>query len=300
MRIAVTYAPQLSPWFSDVAIATHKAFNDIGHQADLIPSASLETFYHTHHELIFVIAPHGYQETATRAEVQYSKSPKKLYACWDLEQTPLNHLVNDKTLNRFERTLDYFHIYDFFFTESDARTNYFKQRGYKAHTLNFGYHPHYTKQVQDFNKEYDIFFVGIMFPRRSLILYQLKDAGVTLYPAQNNNFFDPNLKAEAVKKSKVCLNIHHNDMPYFEKPRIIQDIMSNGGFCITEDIAYPEGFVSGRHFIMSSYHTLTATVVDWLDREQERSRIAQQGFDFLSQQCLATKFLTEAMGIING
>ena len=79
-------------------------------------------------------------------------------------------------------------------------------------------------------------------------------------------FFHPEHKARAVRSSKVCLNIHHNEIGYFEKPRIITDIMANQGFCVTENIHFPENFENGFHFISAPYDRLVETVIDWCNR----------------------------------
>ena len=295
MKIAVTYAPHLAPWFSDVAFATSMALAELGHSVELTPCKSLSGFNASDRDIIFVIAPHGYQEN----QQSFVKNPNKRYVCWDLEQTPFRDQINVITSKRFERTLEYFTNYDFFFTEAETKAEYFRQQGYPAHCLNFGYHSHYTKQVLAGDKEYDIFFVGIMFPRRATILQQLMAAGLTLYPA-TGNFFDPVQKAIAIKSSKICLNIHHNDMPYFEKPRIIQDIMANEGLCLTETIAYPEGFKHGEHLIMADYGALVETAIEWSKKTDERKEIARNGLKFLATEYRAAKFLDEMLRIING
>jgi len=293
MRIAVTYAPYLSQWFEDVAIATWKAMNEIGYHAELIPTKSLDDFNESKHDLIFVIAPHGFHENPNMPK-DFSKNPNKIYACWDLEQTPFHDQINDTTARRYQRTLEYYNKYDFFFTESESKTKYFLAQGYKAHTLNFGYHPHYTKQI-DAEKEFDLFFVGIMFPRRAAILNALIGAGLRLYPA-TNNLFDPLLKAKAIRSSKICLNIHHNEMNYFEKPRIIQDIMANGGFCVTETIAHPEGFIHGHQFIMATYDALVPTVLDWVKRPPaDREQIAKNALNYLIMEHTASRFIADAL-----
>jgi hypothetical protein len=292
MKVAVTYAPHLAQWFSDTAIAVANSFSELGYAVDLMPVKSLAGFSVMNHDLIFVIAPHGYQELGAG----FVKNPKKRYVCWDLEQTPYIDFMNDKTLSRFNKTLSYYSNYDFFFTESDAKTAYFIQQGYPAHTLNFGYHPHYTKQVTT-EKEYDIYFAGIMFPRRSVIIERLKDAGLTFHPQVG---FDPILKAKAVQSSKICLNIHHNDIPYFEKPRIIQDIMANGGFCITETIGYPEGFELDNHFVMSDHYALVSSVVEWIDRDHDRKVIKEKAQSYIKTDYLLTNFLQQAMKVVHG
>lgn len=295
MRIVVTYAPHLAQWFSDVAMAVGLSFSELGYETNLIPVKSLSSFNHSPHDLIFVIAPHGYEENGQ----DFVKNPKKIYACYDLEQTPYLDQIDDKTRLRFQRTLSYFHKYDFFFTEAEAKTAYFRHQGLAAHTLNFGYHSFYTKQIPNTEKEFDLFFVGIMFPRRADILNQLIREGLRLYPA-TSNFFDPVLKAKAIRSSKICLNIHHNEINYFEKPRIIQDIMANEGFCITETISHPEGFVSGQHFIMSSYTDLVSTVLEWLKKpESARRLVANNALTYLATNYKIAQFVANALDLIH-
>lgn len=299
MKIAVTYASPLSPWFENITLATCETIKDLGYHADFVPSRSLDTFKDSDHDLIFVVAPHGFHENPSISK-DFIKNPNKIYACWDLEQTPFHDQINDTTARRFSRTLEYINKYDFFFTESESKTQYFISQGHKAHTLNFGYHPSYTKQIPpDTEKEFDLFFVGIMFPRRAAILNQLIREGLRLYPA-TNNFFDSSLKAKAIRSSKICLNIHHNEMNYFEKPRIIQDIMANEGFCITETILHPEGFVSGQQFIMSSYTDLVPTVLEWVKKpESDRRLVANNALTYLATNYKTSQFVADALDLIN-
>ena len=318
-RIIVTFPRHTGLWFKPIAVATCQTFRELGYEADVCPSSRVDDFNHLPYELILVVAPHGYSDGYPGVRPEFQKSKEKIYACWDLEQTPMmgsgeDVITCDIMEKNWERVKTYIHKYDFYFTEARSKTEFINHQGYNAETFNLGGHWSYARNLPDVQQDaYDLFFVGTLYPRRMEIIQRLMNHGLSMYPVpvtkvfdpETHNdlpvtkFFHPEQKATAIGSSKVCLNIHHNEIGYFEKPRIITDIMANQGFCITEDIQFPEYFENGIHFISAPYKNLVETVIDWCKRGiGERQRISCQAHSFINSTCSSKEFSREMLKII--
>jgi hypothetical protein len=281
MKISVTYPPHTKIWFHDIARAVTDSFQNCNTDVKLIPTYNINEL---ESDLVFVLAPHGYYEKSSNFVLKKKRHTQ--YVCWDLEQTPLDGQVSDISINHFERALKYFYFYDYFFTESEGKTRFWLKQGFDVDTLDIGYHPVFTYPTVKTGSTYDVFFTGSIFPRRSKILNSLKESGLIVYPG-NFCLFNPRERAQAIYNSKVCLNVHHNELQYFEKTRIITEIMANKGFCITEEIRYPDDFEDKKQFIMVPYEKLSDTVVKYIKGDQSiRDKIATQAWNYITTNLL--------------
>ena len=300
MNIVVTYPIHAFRWFEEIAIAVNKTFNELGHKSDVIASRQLEYFNGKPYDVVFVLAAHEYIQ---KGSAFFNKDKKKVYSMWELEQIPHYDSTCKIMKEKWIQAQKYIDLYDIVLTESECKTKFLINKGYNAHTVPIGYHPHFTNiHSRQNNKNLDIFFTGIMFDRRKAILDALSSKGCKVFrPPLLHNFFDPKQKAEVISRSKVCINIHHNECNAFEKPRIIQDYMSNCAFVISEKIDHPEHFVNGKHWIMTDYNNLVDVTMYWLNKSQrERDLIAKNAFGYIRSKYSMHIFLQEFIEIAEG
>jgi hypothetical protein len=261
----------------------------------------------------------------------FERVPGVIYAAWNLEQTPQSDRdLNDDTLHRWRQTMECLEDYDFTFLDCPAKAEYFRRKGWThVYSMGLGYHPYFTRpdvgnwetgklgnwetgklgnwetgklglisQIPDF-QTFDVCFYGAGKPRRVAILEALLRAGVTLHPCYGQLTFGEAL-FRAIAQSRIVLNIHHNEMNAFEKPRIIQEALANGAFVLTETIDHLEGFQPGVHFGMAAYHELVDAVRYYLAHDEERQQIARQGFEYVSTQVLLKTEVERAMEVMFG
>lgn len=129
------------------------------------------------------------------------------------------------------------------------------------------------------NKEqYDLLFIGNMpgvnQRRRLAIDYLSKYYNV--YPIRNDLW--GTAKAEAIKNSKICLNIHYEESRSMESPRLY-DYFAHKAFVLSESMNSTYPFVAGKDFV-EFFWTEAKEIIDYyLSQESERKNIAQHGYN---------------------
>lgn len=298
LKFAITYPPHAFRWFEEIGIAVSRALRELGYNSEVVTTGSLSYFSDKTYDAVFVLAPHEYLKAGFST---FKKNPKTVYAMWELEQTPHHDSTCPIMEDKWIQFKKYSGFFDIILTESECKTKYINSKGVEAHTVPIGYHPQFKNiERPREHKKWDILFLGILFHRRKQILEQLEAKGFKVFhPPDLHNFFDPRRKAEIVARSRVCLNVHHNECNAFEKPRLIQDYMSNHAFVITEKIDHPEGFISGKHWIMADYNNLVATTARWLNKTQrERDRVAEEGFKYVTTEYTMKAFVEKYVGLV--
>ena len=131
-------------------------------------------------------------------------------------------------------------------------------------------------------KEYDILFVGwhsridgIPFNRRGLILESLQKK-YKVYPPSNNLWGEK--KLEAIRKSKICLNLHHEEARYTETMRLL-DYFNNHAFVMSDRIYDSAPFVDGEDYISFFITELEKKIDYYLANDAERESIANHAFE---------------------
>jgi hypothetical protein len=148
-------------------------------------------------------------------------------------------------------------------------------RGTKAVFLPYGGN---VQRIADgLTKTHDIVFIGEPSStddrRRHLLAEIGKRYGI--YPA--GRWVWGNEKAIAIKRSRICLNLHRSQAPLFESPRFY-DYASLGGFILSEPVHDSFPFVEGRDYVtFSSEHELLEKIEYYVVNELERIRIANSG-----------------------
>ena len=165
----------------------------------------------------------------------------------------------------------------------------------------------------------DIYFVGTLNPRREHFFstnahwlsqyrnfFHIPPMGVPLIQGE-----DQALNTEAViglsRRSKILLNIHRDNVAYFEWHRLIFHGLWQKTLVVTEPCHDIPGLIAGEHFVESPLSKMRETL-QWLlstpDGIETAESIRQSGYQqFLSQQfdgqCLMKQAVSLAEQILN-
>jgi GT2 family glycosyltransferase len=101
--------------------------------------------------------------------------------------------------------------------------------------------------------------------------------------AQQANFAKEDVKWDLLRRSKVLLNIHVAERPYFEWQRIVQAI-GNGCTIVTEHSVGSQPLEPGRHFLGGRAEAVGLLAHGLLDDPDRRSTMARAAFDFLRSE----------------
>ncbi|MFC1795953.1 glycosyltransferase [Pseudomonadota bacterium] len=131
-------------------------------------------------------------------------------------------------------------------------------------------------------KQFDVLFIGNIggSPRRKELLDYLATQ-FKFYPDYSPGF--GTRKSDAIHQTKICLNIHFYDDGGFESPRIF-DYLSHGAFVISESALSTHPFAAGHDLEeYADKDELVAKLVYYLENDQARQRIADQGYETAGQ-----------------
>jgi spore maturation protein CgeB len=211
-------------------------------------------------------------------------------------------------VRRSDSGLDLLHHYQhvFVFEASDAPW-LAKNHGVRANFLPMAFDPDVHHPVPAARKDIDVFFVGFPYPKRRVILERL----VEDFPDRNLRFYGRYLRYKQLSswkryvryasngyrryfinktvnprnvngyyaRSKICINIHHDQSNEGCNPRVFE-IMGAGAFQLVDDIPYVRGTMSDVLTTYEDYHELRSQIAYYLDHEVEREASARRGYEF--------------------
>jgi GT2 family glycosyltransferase len=269
-RFVVHAAEQGNAFMLEIAQWLVAALGDAGHGAALrtagVPQAGGGV-------VNLVVAPHEYFELALTDPVQRAAgAAASIPVCTEQPGTPwfeiqLPHLA------RSPLVLDI----------SPLGVRELRRRGLDAHHLALGYHDSFDRWHGDERRErpIDVVFLGSLTPRREAVLASLAPALQSLRcrfvcfeanrPARAGDpgFLTGAAKHELLASAKVLLNVHRNDVPYFESVRALEAV-ANGAVLVTEPSLDLAPLRAVDHVVTAPLDTLAATVhalvtdPDWL------------------------------------
>jgi len=147
-----------------------------------------------------------------------------------------------------------------------------------------GYDPGYGRDL-GLRRDLDALFLGEQrIPRRRHVLAGLRKQGVNL--TTRGDWSDPALwgdrRTELLNRSKVVLNIQRFPSE-FSGLRFVLG-MANGALVVSEPVYDAHPFVAGRHFVSASVEEMPAVIRHYLEHEDERRRIADEAYTFVTRQ----------------
>lgn len=101
--------------------------------------------------------------------------------------------------------------------------------------------------------------------------------------APSGSFVTDTAKWDLLRRSKLVLNLHQGDIPYFEWLRIVQ-AMANGCVVVSEASLDSEPLLAGEHLVVGRAGALPHLSEWLLEEEGARRRIQATAYDFLRQR----------------
>ncbi|MBE2317422.1 glycosyltransferase family 2 protein [Solirubrobacter sp. CPCC 204708] len=171
----------------------------------------------------------------------------------------------------------------------------FGEHGIEAEHLQLGHTGAWDRLSPDVERDIDVLFMGAESQKRLVHLAQaarpLRDRRCRFVLSDNSR---PNFKASEtyvaedekwnlLNRSKVLINIHQGDTPYFEWLRIVQ-AMANGCVVVTESSVDYEPLVPGEHFLSGAPETLGHLAEHLLLNGHRRWEIQTAAYETLRDQ----------------
>jgi hypothetical protein len=150
----------------------------------------------------------------------------------------------------------------------------------KVKHLPIGYVPQLAR-IPQCDEEIDVLFVGSINERRKRILLQLRERGINVnadfgvYGAERDRL---------ISRSRLVLNMHYYEGKVFEIVRVSY-LLANRRFVVSErgrDSEEESAFANGVAF--ADYDGLVDACAVYLQRADERRRIADLGFEIMSRR----------------
>jgi len=170
-----------------------------------------------------------------------------------------------------------------------------RRLGLAAVHLPLGYVPSIDRWLarHDHERSIDIGFLGGRTPRREAFIAgaagQLWEWRTDLRffswhrpaLAGNATFSSGTDKFERLARTRLLLNVHRDEEPYFEWARVVEAV-ANGCVVATETSVGIEPFIAGQHLLMTSLDDLAEQTVALAFDEPRRCRIADAAYEVLT------------------
>ncbi|MBA3807990.1 MAG: glycosyltransferase [Solirubrobacterales bacterium] len=171
------------------------------------------------------------------------------------------------------------------------------RRGIEASLMQLGYVPEWDrwggKDTQA--RPTDVVFMGAHTPRRGRALARCapwligRKAALTVtesllpHSLDSTSFLSGERRWEVLKRSKVMVNIHRNELGYLEWLRVL-GAMANGCVVLTEHSLGFEPLVPGEHFLSASYENLPLALDAALSDPDRLREISHAVYGFIRDE----------------
>ena len=172
--------------------------------------------------------------------------------------------------------------------------------GTPFHFVPFGYAPYYETIFQKHNEgktlqqDIDVLFFGVMSERRRRILDKLKQRGMNVYVASEDNPVWGEKLDELLTRSKIVLGIHYYDEPEAQIADLarVDHLLSNRLFVVHER---PSRFASDPAFEQNvttcEYDDIPDTCAHFLTRPEERANKAATAHEWFKSEYAIDAFI---------
>jgi GT2 family glycosyltransferase len=186
-------------------------------------------------------------------------------------------------------------------------------RGHNAMHLQLGYHPMWDRWggEVDGHRRTDVLYLGSTTARRDAILgraapflwdwntdLRLFEFSQPMYQARGH-FVGGSDKWDVLSESRVLLNIHRNDVPYFEWVRVLEAVV-NGCLVVTEVSTDYGPLVPGEHIVAVPAELLGPYVSTMLVDEERRQQMTLAAYDLIRTKFELTSMLSPICEVLDG
>ncbi len=165
----------------------------------------------------------------------------------------------------------------------------FHESGIAARHLQLGWTQGWD-HLRDSERDVDVLFMGCITDRRSAALASyvrtlwrrrncliLSDNSRPNWQ-QSESFLVEDEKWDLLNRTKVLLNIHQGESPYFEWLRVVQAI-SNGAVVVSEHSLHHGPLIAGRHFLAGDIESLGLLTEALLDDGDRRWKMQTEAYN---------------------
>jgi hypothetical protein len=276
----------------EIAELLATAIGDLGYDVTFpapgLPEASLGT-------VNLVVAPHEFfllQEGCTHDELLRSAAAS---TCVGVEQPGTGW---------YELTVHYASAGRSVLDISHYAVEEHQRRGLDAAHLQLGYHPSWDRWGGDLDRarSTDLLFLGSITQRRAQML---GDAAPLLWDMRSDIrlfefprpmseptglFVAGTEKWDLLADSRILLNVHRNEVPYFEWVRALEAVC-NGCLLLTEASTHYGPLVAGEHLVAAPVDALGALAASLVLDEPLRREIVASAYDYIRTKLELTAHL---------
>jgi hypothetical protein len=171
----------------------------------------------------------------------------------------------------------------------------FALRGIQAHHLPLGYSAYWERPWNDSGRDVDVAFLGCETPRRARYLasyspmlsrhrsHLVVTDNSAPNPVAAANFLVGDEKLRLLRRSKVLINVHQDQIPYFEWQRVLECVHS-GCVVVSEHSTDYEPFVPGEHFASGRPEVLDLLAEELLEDSKARRSMQRRALERLKTE----------------
>ena len=175
-----------------------------------------------------------------------------------------------------------------------AAVRAFRDRGVAAEHLPVGYTKRWLRPAAD-ERDVDVAFLGSLTPRREALLAAyapaLAERRAQLVISDNRRpnagtsptFLSGEDKLDLLRRSKVVLNLHQDERPYFEWLRVVEALHC-GAVVVSEPSSDHAPLVEGQHFVSGPVDQLDGLAGEIAEDDERRERIAADALSTLREE----------------
>lgn len=167
------------------------------------------------------------------------------------------------------------------------RKDFLAEQGIDSHWIPFGYRPEHGRDL-GLERTIDVLFLGAGdVPRRKQAIRVLARHGIDVVEVggwKKGQGVWGERRIELLNRTRILLNFARQPGQLSGLRLIVG--MANKTLVVSEPLWKPDPFVPGTHFVQAPLDEMADTIRYYLDHEDERERIAEQGHRFVTQELL--------------
>ena len=281
LELSFVMASAQNLFFVEIVEAIRHELDQMG-----VPSSvSTDGFPEPRDDLVYVLVPpHEFFALHPELEPPEHLLQRSLFICG--EQPGTSH---------FEENVHVASMCGALFDFNRWSVREYTRLGIPAEHFQLGYSPLWDHSDPARDRDIDVLFLGCITERRSRALARCADSlwrwrsrlVLTDNSAPNwapsGRYLSGAEKWDALSRSRVLLNIHQGEAPYFEWQRIVQ-AAANGCVVVSEHSADYDPFVPGTHFLAGDPDNLIHLAQAMLEDEPRRRRMQEDASALLRDQ----------------
>jgi hypothetical protein len=297
LELSFVMASEQNLFFVEIVDAIRHELDQMGIRS----SVSADGFPDPREDLVYVLVPpHEFFALHPGLEPPERLLRRSVFICG--EQPGTSHFEENVALASMGGAL-------FDFSRWSVRE--YARRGIPAEHFQLGHSPLWDHTDPTRARDVDVLFMGCITERRSRALARCADSlwrwrsrlVLTDNSAPNwapsGRFLSGDEKWDALSRSRVLLNIHQGEAPYFEWQRIVQ-AAANGCVVVSEHSADYDPFVPGTHFLAGDPDNLIHLAQALLEDGPRRSRMQEDARALLHDRLPLSRTVERLVDVASG